>query len=74
MALIAFLAQFLLARLTDSVAAPVGLLMRIQRLLSNRLLYLDVRGTIDRPVVTFRPLPLLAEETLRFFLEQAASG
>ena len=61
------------ARLADSANPSVGILLRAQRLLSNRLIHLEVTGTARRPMVRALPLPLLSDEALRYFLEQAAA-
>ncbi|HEX4145605.1 MAG TPA: AsmA-like C-terminal region-containing protein [Pirellulales bacterium] len=62
-------APALLARLPlAAVAGPVGLLVTANELLANRVIYLDVTGTISNPVVRLRPLPLLTTEATRFFL------
>ncbi|MCA9118076.1 MAG: hypothetical protein KDA79_23555, partial [Planctomycetaceae bacterium] len=61
------------ARLADSANPSVGILLRTQRLLSNRLIHLEVTGTARRPMVRALPLPLLSDEALRYFLEQAAA-
>ncbi|HEY1786193.1 MAG TPA: AsmA-like C-terminal region-containing protein, partial [Pirellulales bacterium] len=63
------LAPALLARLPLAAAAgPVGLLITANELLANRVIYLDVTGTVSSPAVRVRPLPLLTTEATRFFL------
>jgi hypothetical protein len=61
----------LLARIPVATTTPVGLLISANRLMANRVIYLDVTGTISSPIVQVRPLPLLGDEAVRFFL---ASG
>jgi hypothetical protein len=62
------LGSALLARIPIAAATPVGLLITANQLLANRVVYLDVTGTISNMIVRVRPLPLLANEATRFFL------
>src|SRR5207248_2832381 len=50
---------------------PITLLQEVSNLLANRVIYLTVTGTIQSPVVRARPLPMLSEEAVRFFLNRA---
>lgn len=59
------------ARLSVLVSPPVGLLLEANQFLSNQVVYLDVTGTIHSPTVRIRPLPMLEEEAIRFFLLEA---
>ena len=59
------------ARLSTLVAPPVGLLLEANQFLSNQVVYLDVTGTIHSPTIRIRPLPMLEEEAIRFFLLEA---
>lgn len=61
-------ALLLAARLSTLLSPPVGLLLQANQLLSNQVVYLDVTGTVHSPTVRVRPLPLLEEEVVRFFL------
>lgn len=47
---------------------PVGLLVRANEWLQNRVITLSVTGTIEKPVVRVRPMRLLKDEIVRFFL------
>ena len=61
----------IVARLSVLVSPPVGLLLEANQFLSNQVVYLDVTGTIHSPTVRIRPLPMLEEEVIRFFLLEA---
>jgi translocation and assembly module TamB len=50
---------------------PLVLLQEASNLLANRAIYLEVTGTARKPVVRVRPLALLSEEAVRFFLNRA---
>ncbi|HUY35586.1 MAG TPA: AsmA-like C-terminal region-containing protein [Pirellulales bacterium] len=56
------------ARLAALAAPPAALLLEASRLLANQVIYLDLRGTVRSPSIRVRPLPLLEEEVIRFFL------
>jgi hypothetical protein len=58
----------IVARLSVLVSPPVGLLLEANQFLSNQVIYLDITGTIHSPTIRVRPLPLLEEEVIRFFL------
>jgi hypothetical protein len=68
------LAQFLLQRISEVAAPPVALLASANELLSNRVIRLHITGTINRPVIRVRPLEILREEILRYFLRRAAGA
>lgn len=59
------------ARLSTLVSPPIGLLLEANQFLSNQVVYLDVTGTLHSPTVRIRPLPMLEEEAVRFFLLEA---
>jgi hypothetical protein len=65
------LARMLLARLPLAVPTPVSALAAAVQYLEDRVIYLDVTGTIRSPTVRVRPLPMLRDEVVRFFLNQA---
>ena len=65
-------AQALLEALPAVGPPPLMILTQANRFLSNRVIYLDVSGTLRRPAVSVRPLPLLQDEAIRFFLGEAA--
>jgi hypothetical protein len=50
---------------------PVTVLQEVSNLLANRVIYLEVTGTLHSPVVGVRPLPMLSAEAVRFFLNRA---
>ncbi len=58
----------LLARLPLAATGPVGVLIAVNQALSNRVVYLDVTGTVRAPIIQLRPLPILTTEAARFFL------
>jgi hypothetical protein len=51
-----------------SVGIPPTLATEATRLLADRLLYLEVTGTVQKPNVRLKPLRILSDEALRFFL------
>jgi hypothetical protein len=53
---------------------PIGLIIEANRLLANQVVNLVVRGTLSNPSISIRPIPLLAEEAVRFFLLQVPGG
>ena len=50
---------------------PLILLQEASALLSNHVAYLDVTGTLRHPTIRPRPLPILSEEAVRFFLNRS---
>jgi hypothetical protein len=50
---------------------PLVVLQEASALLSNRVVYLEVTGTPRSPVIRARPLQILSDEALRFFLNRA---
>jgi hypothetical protein len=60
----------LATQLSLLVAPPVGLLLEANQFLANQVVHLQVRGTSRSPSIQVRPLPLLGEEAVRFFLMQ----
>jgi len=55
------------------VAGPVPLvvLQEASNLLANHVIYLDVTGTARSPVIRPRPLAILSQEAVRFFLNRS---
>ena len=53
---------------------PVGVLIRASQLLAERLVRVRISGTVRTPVVRIEPVGLLDADTLRFFVNPAASG
>lgn len=55
------------------IAGPVPLVViqEATALLSNRLIYLQVTGTPRSPVIRPRPLPILRDAAIRYFLDRA---
>jgi hypothetical protein len=66
------LAEALLTRFAAFASAPAALLVAANDFLANRVIHLEIRGTISRPVIRLRPLETLREEIVRYFLRQAA--
>src|ERR1051325_1485632 len=64
--------QLRLIGLKVPMAGPVPLLVvqEASNLLSNQLLYLEVTGTVRSPVIRPRPVQMLAQEAVRFFLNR----
>lgn len=52
-------------------APPLALVLEANQLLTNQVIHLQVRGTMRSPSIRIRPLPLLGEEAIRFFLAAA---
>jgi hypothetical protein len=68
------LARFLLQRLAELAAPPAALLASANELLANRVIRLEIGGTINRPVIRVRPLELLRDEIVRYMLRRAAGA
>ncbi len=68
------LATLALNRLALTAAGPVGWVIEANELLSNRVINAHVSGNIRHPTIQIRPVALLEQEALRFFLGQAAGG
>ncbi|HWA96961.1 MAG TPA: AsmA-like C-terminal region-containing protein, partial [Pirellulales bacterium] len=68
------LATFALNRLPLAATTPAGWIIEANELLSNRVLNLHVGGTVRSPTVQVRPVALLEQEALRFFLGRAVNG
>jgi translocation and assembly module TamB len=49
---------------------PITMLQEVSSLLANRAIYLEVAGTVRSPVIRVRPMPMLSEEAVRFFLNR----
>jgi uncharacterized protein YhdP len=60
----------LIGQLSLFVVPEVTLLLEANQFLSNQVVHLTVTGSARSPTVRVRPLPLLGEEALRFFLLQ----
>jgi hypothetical protein len=67
------LAEALLSRLLAVPTAPTALLLRANDFLSSRVVHLAIVGTLNRPIIRLRPLPILREEVVRF-LREATGG
>jgi hypothetical protein len=54
------------------IAGPVPLVViqEVSAFLSNRLIYLQVTGTARSPVIRPRPVAILAQEAIRFFMNR----
>ena len=52
------------------VVPPAALALEASQFLSDQVIHLEVTGSTRSPAVRVRPLPLLGEEALRFFLMQ----
>jgi hypothetical protein len=63
--------RLLLSRLPAIGPAPVGLLLQATNLFANRVVRLHITGTIQHPVAQVKPLELLSDEAVRFFLSRA---
>lgn len=50
---------------------PLTVVMEASNLLSNRVIYFTIGGTIRHPSVRVRPLPILTQEAVRYFLYRA---
>jgi hypothetical protein len=61
-----------LARFASTAVPPAELLLRLNRLLANRALYLGVTGTASQPVIQPQAAQIVGEVLLRSLLEQAA--
>jgi hypothetical protein len=63
-----FLGQLLLERVPAVGPLPLTIAAQANRLLSNRVVYLEVTGTMGNPTVRVQAWRLLEEEALRLFL------
>jgi hypothetical protein len=68
------LAQRLLTRLAIVPVAPASLLLQINDILSDRVVHLQITGTLTRPNIRLRAFATLREEALRFFLRNLGAG
>ncbi|EMI16692.1 hypothetical protein RMSM_06389 [Rhodopirellula maiorica SM1] len=50
--------------------SPVALFIRINQLLSNRTIYVDVAGTLSDPKLRLRPLATLRDEVARYIISE----
>ena len=65
----------LLRRFVAVASPPAAVALRIADALSDRLIALEIGGTLRRPIVRVRPLPTLQNEALRFIIrEQGVPG
>lgn len=62
--------SLLAARIALFTAPPVALLLEASQFLSNQVINVEVTGTIRSPTIRIRPLPLLEQEVIQFFLLQ----
>jgi hypothetical protein len=65
------LLRFLLNRVPAVGPVPVGLLLQATNLFSDRVINVHVAGTVRNPVVQVKPLQLLSDEAVRYFLGRA---
>jgi hypothetical protein len=63
--------QLLGLRIPVTGAVPVSLLLEASTFLSNRLIRLQVTGTVRSPTIRLLPLPLLTQGVVQFFLHRA---
>jgi hypothetical protein len=57
-----------LALRAAAAAAPPLWILEVNRLLADRTVYLKVEGTAQSPNIRVRPVPTLANESVRFLL------
>ena len=62
------LGLLLLRRIDGAGPSSAGLFARFGRLLTDQLISFNVRGTIARPVLKVRSIPLLPENGVQFFI------
>jgi hypothetical protein len=53
---------------------PVRIITETSRVLANRVIRLAVTGTVREPHVRFKPLELLSDEAVRYFLNRLVGG
>ncbi len=53
-----------------SYVEPIAILIRVNRLLSNRTIYVDVNGTLSDPTLRLKPLATLRDEVARYVLSE----
>lgn len=66
------LALWLLRQIPKAAPPPIAILLSANDFLSNRTIHFEINGTTSHPIVRIRPLPLLSQEAVRFFLQNAA--
>jgi hypothetical protein len=66
------LLNLLRVRLPAFGPIPLSLLVEATSYLSNRVINMQVTGTVQHPVIRIEPLRLLTEEAVRFFINRAA--
>src|SRR5207248_4801162 len=64
--------RFIGVRVPMAGPIPVSLLIQASTYLSNRLIHLRVTGTYRSPTIQIEPISLLADEAVRYFVNQAA--
>lgn len=52
-------------------AASIALLSQANELFADRMIYLHIGGTVQRPATRLSPAPLLRQELVRFLLDEA---
>ncbi|TWU43941.1 hypothetical protein Q31b_14740 [Novipirellula aureliae] len=62
------LADAYLQAIALDYVSPISLLIRINQLLSNRTIYVDVVGTLSDPSLRLKPLSTLRDEAVRYLL------
>lgn len=65
------LLETLILRLPAVGAPPVAVLMQANEFLSDRVIHLEVTGTVRQPVIRPKAVPILGEAAIRFFLGQS---
>ena len=66
------LLQLLLKAFPPFGPVPIGLLLKVTSLLSDRMILLKITGTPRAPQVQVAPVRLLSDQAARFFLTRAA--
>src|SRR5205823_8333566 len=57
-------------RIPVTGAIPITLVIEASNYLANRLIHLHVGGTIRSPTIQVKPVPLLTQEAVRFFVNR----
>jgi hypothetical protein len=68
------LAQTLMSSLVAAAVPPAAVLLAANDYLANRVVHLQIQGTVRRPIIRLKAFQTLREEAVRFFLRQATGG
>jgi hypothetical protein len=68
------IARILFEQLPLATPVPIGVLTSANRFLADRVIYMQVSGSVRNPIIRVLPVPLLRDAAVRFFLERTVKG